>query len=88
MVNGTFNKYSKMKENQHTFLDFIDSNEMRYKTNVRKKHLPMIKPTVTSSGNRIRSLIVINFSFRITGAIFITSERLIQNPAPPVANQN
>lgn len=54
----------------------------------KDNNLPIIKPTVTSSGNPMRSLIVSSFSFRMTGAIFIASGWLIQNPAPPVANQN
>lgn len=53
-----------------------------------KKYSPIINPIVTSSGNPMRSLIVISLSFRMTGAIFSASGRLIQNPAPPVANQN
>lgn len=51
-------------------------------------HLPIKYPIVTSSGSPMRSLIVKSFLFRMTGAIFNASGRLMQKPAPPVANQN
>lgn len=47
-----------------------------------------MKPSVTSSGNRILSPIATNFPLLASGIIFIASARLMQNPAPPVANQN
>lgn len=48
----------------------------------------MIKPSVTSSGNLILSPIDTSRPLLATGIIFIAKARLIQNPAPPVANQN
>ena len=45
-------------------------------------------PIVTSSGNRILSPTLSNLPPPATGNILAASERLRQNPAPPVANQN
>jgi hypothetical protein len=42
---------------------------------------------VTSSGNRILSPIAKNLPLPATGNIFWAKARLMQNPAPPVANQ-
>lgn len=36
----------------------------------------------------MRSLMAVNLSPRINGLIFSANGRLMQNPAPPVANQN
>lgn len=47
----------------------------------------MIKPIVTSSGNRIFRPILMNLPPPAIGNIFIVSARLKQKPAPPVANQ-
>lgn len=47
-----------------------------------------MKPSVTSSGNRILSPMVTNRPLLASGIIFIANARLMQNPAPPVANQN
>lgn len=47
-----------------------------------------MKPNVTSSGNLILSPMVTNLPLLAKGIIFIANARLIQNPAPPVANQN
>lgn len=52
------------------------------------KHLPITKPTVTSSGKRILSQIPMSFPFPATGNIRSDNARLMQKPAPPVANQN
>uniref|UniRef100_A0A182J3P0 Uncharacterized protein n=1 Tax=Anopheles atroparvus TaxID=41427 RepID=A0A182J3P0_ANOAO len=51
-------------------------------------NLPIRKPIVTSSGKRILSPIVTNLPLAATGIILNASARLMQNPAPPVANQN
>lgn len=48
----------------------------------------MTNPIVTSSGNRILSPMLMNFPPPATGIIRKANERLMQNPAPPVANQN
>lgn len=48
----------------------------------------MTNPIVTSSGNRILSPMLINFPPPAMGIIRNANERLIQKPAPPVANQN
>lgn len=48
----------------------------------------MIQPIVTSSGKPIRSPIDMNLPKPAIGSIFNASARLIQKPAPPVANTN
>lgn len=50
-------------------------------------YIPIMKPTVTSSGKRMRSPMLINFPPPAMGNMRRASARLIQNPAPPVANQ-
>lgn len=77
-VSGTFIKYSKHKQ-------FLVKNLFSTKTN--PICLPIINPTVTSSGNRIRSPMLINLPPPATGTIRKASALLMQNPAPPVANQ-
>lgn len=47
-----------------------------------------MNPSVTSSGKRILSPMVTKRPLLASGIIFIANARLIQNPAPPVANQN
>lgn len=46
-----------------------------------------MNPTVTSSGNRMRSPMLISFPPPAMGDMRSASARLMQNPAPPVANQ-
>lgn len=48
----------------------------------------MTNPIVTSSGKRILSPMLINLPPPATGIIRKANERLMQKPAPPVANQN
>lgn len=76
-VKGTFSKCSK-QGNKLISIHFFNSI---------CRLLPIINPTVTSSGKRIRSPILINFPPPATGTIRRASARLMQNPAPPVANQ-
>lgn len=84
IVNGTFSKYSVWNGREisvtHSSFDWEKKTYLFF--------LPIMKPTVTSSGKRMRSLIAVNLSPRINGLIFWTNGRLMQNPAPPVANQN
>lgn len=77
---------------QYTRVEIVwhDMSCRIWRVNSKKKivHPPMTKPTVTSSGKRILSQIPISFPFPATGSIRNESARLMQKPAPPVANQN
>lgn len=86
-VSGTFSKYSA-KIRKFGFFSRFHRTTTQCANAEASLHLPKMNPTVTSSGNRMRSLIFTKFPLSMRGIIFLMTDRLMQKPAPPVANQN